>query len=72
MVSLLNVYEISRNLVMLLCYNLQIVCQLAERKRKELRKVYPGLTCFRDGVRQIPIESIPGVLESGWKPTPEK
>ena len=57
---------------MLLCYNLQIVCQLAERKRKELRKVYPGLTCFRDGVRQIPIESIPGVLESGWKPTPEK
>jgi len=50
----------------------QIVRQLAERKRRELRKVYPGLTCFRDGVRQIPIESIPGVLESGWKPTPEK
>jgi len=51
---------------------LQIVRQLAEKKRKELRKVYPGLTCFRDGVRQIPIESIPGVLESGWKSTPEK
>jgi len=51
---------------------LQIVRQLAEKKRKDLRKVYPGLTCFRDGVRQIPIESIPGVLESGWKPTPEK
>lgn len=31
-------------------------------------KRYPGLTCFENGVRQIPIESIPGVLESGWSP----
>jgi histone acetyltransferase len=50
----------------------EVVRQLAEKKRQELKKVYPGLTCFRDGVRQIPIESIPGVLEAGWKPTPEK
>ena len=35
-------------------------------------KIRPGLTCFRDGVRQIPIESIPGVLETGWKPEMEK
>lgn len=51
---------------------LQIVKKLIERKREELRKVHPGLMCFKDGVRQIPIESIPGVLEAGWKPDPER
>lgn len=30
--------------------------------------MHPGLTCFRDGVRSIPVESIPGILETGWKP----
>ena len=38
-------------------------------KRKKIQKVYQGLTCFRDGVRQIPIESIPGVAEAGFKPS---
>lgn len=32
-------------------------------------KVYPGLTCFKEGVRQIPVESIPGIRETGWKPS---
>jgi len=44
-----------------------ILKKLIEKKRDDIRKVYPGLTCFKDGVRQIPIESIPGVLEAGWK-----
>lgn len=30
-------------------------------------QVYPGLKCFKDGVRQIPIESIPGVVEAGFR-----
>ncbi|KAK2536163.1 Kat2a [Columba guinea] len=34
----------------------------------QIRKVYPGLTCFKEGVRQIPIESVPGIRETGWKP----
>ena len=29
----------------------------------QIRKVYPGLSCFKEGVRQIPIESIPGIRE---------
>ncbi len=45
----------------------EVVKQLIERKRKNLQKVYTGLTCFKDGVRQIPIESIPGVVEAGFK-----
>ena len=45
--------------------------ELIERKRTEIRKVHSGLSCFQDGVRQIPIESIPGVLESGWIPDDE-
>ena len=37
-----------------------------------MEKVYPGLKCFKEGVRQIPIESIPGLQEMGWKATPEE
>uniref|UniRef100_A0A4W3GSM9 K(lysine) acetyltransferase 2A n=1 Tax=Callorhinchus milii TaxID=7868 RepID=A0A4W3GSM9_CALMI len=48
----------------------EIIKKLIERKQAEIRKVYPGLTCFKEGVRQIPIESIPGIRETGWKPTP--
>uniref|UniRef100_A0A4W3GW03 Histone acetyltransferase n=1 Tax=Callorhinchus milii TaxID=7868 RepID=A0A4W3GW03_CALMI len=46
----------------------EIIKKLIERKQAEIRKVYPGLTCFKEGVRQIPIESIPGIRETGWKP----
>ncbi|XP_061677596.1 histone acetyltransferase KAT2B isoform X2 [Syngnathoides biaculeatus] len=45
----------------------EIIKKLIERKQVQIRKVYPGLSCFKDGVRQIPIESIPGIRESGWK-----
>uniref|UniRef100_A0A8C3LDE1 histone acetyltransferase n=1 Tax=Chrysolophus pictus TaxID=9089 RepID=A0A8C3LDE1_CHRPC len=48
---------------------LQIIKKLIERKQAQIRKVYPGLSCFKDGVRQIPIESIPGIRETGWKPS---
>ncbi|ESO05629.1 hypothetical protein HELRODRAFT_77335 [Helobdella robusta] len=47
----------------------EIVKMLAEKKKDALKKVYPGLTCFKDGVRQIPIESIPGVIEAGYQPS---
>ncbi|KAJ6658238.1 hypothetical protein lerEdw1_001505 [Lerista edwardsae] len=45
-----------------------IIKKLIERKQAQIRKVYPGLTCFKEGVRHIPIESIPGIRETGWKP----
>lgn len=44
----------------------QIIKKLIERKQAQIRKVYPGLTCFKEGVRQIPIESVPGIRESCW------
>uniref|UniRef100_A0A8D0RU90 Histone acetyltransferase n=1 Tax=Sus scrofa TaxID=9823 RepID=A0A8D0RU90_PIG len=47
----------------------EIIKKLIERKQAQIRKVYPGLACFKDGVRQIPIESIPGIRETGWKPS---
>ncbi|XP_059812445.1 histone acetyltransferase KAT2A isoform X1 [Hemitrygon akajei] len=47
----------------------EIIKKLIERKQAQIRKVYPGLTCFKEGVRQIPIESIPGIQETGWKPS---
>uniref|UniRef100_A0A7N8YAA7 Histone acetyltransferase n=1 Tax=Mastacembelus armatus TaxID=205130 RepID=A0A7N8YAA7_9TELE len=46
----------------------EIIKKLIERKQSQIRKVYPGLTCFKEGVRQIPVESIPGIRETGWKP----
>ncbi|KAF3846006.1 hypothetical protein F7725_003084, partial [Dissostichus mawsoni] len=42
----------------------EIIKKLIERKQTQIRKVYPGLTCFKEGVRQIPVESIPGISES--------
>ncbi|KAG8442931.1 hypothetical protein GDO86_011663 [Hymenochirus boettgeri] len=47
----------------------EIIKKMIERKQAQIRKVYPGLTCFKEGVRQIPIESIPGIRETGWKPS---
>ncbi|KAK3578779.1 hypothetical protein CHS0354_035688 [Potamilus streckersoni] len=46
----------------------EIVKKVVERKQEKHQKVYPGLSCFKEGVRQIPIESIPGLQEAGWKP----
>ncbi|XP_063778270.1 histone acetyltransferase KAT2B isoform X2 [Pseudophryne corroboree] len=47
----------------------EIIKKMIERKQAQIRKVYPGLSCFKEGVRQIPIESIPGIRETGWKPS---
>ncbi|KAK7112571.1 histone acetyltransferase KAT2B-like [Littorina saxatilis] len=44
-----------------------IVKRVIEEKQELEDKVFSGLTCFKDGVHQIPIESIPGVLEAGFK-----
>ena len=41
----------------------EILKKLIERKQAQIRKVHPGLSCFKDGVREIPIESIPGIIE---------
>lgn len=43
-----------------------IMKKVVERKREGLQERRAGLTCFKDGVRQVPIECIPGVLETGW------
>ena len=45
----------------------EIVRKLVEKKQQQISQVYPGLTCFKDGVRQIPIESIVGLKLTGWK-----
>ena len=45
----------------------EVLKLLIEKKQEEISKCYQGLTCFRDGIRQIPIESIPGVREAGYR-----
>ena len=50
----------------------EILKKLIERKQAQIRKVHPGLTCFKDGVREIPIESIPGIIEAGWVPPADR
>ncbi|CAK1542566.1 unnamed protein product [Leptosia nina] len=47
----------------------EIVKKLIDMRQKEVRKVHPGLTCFKEGVRSIPIEAIPGLREAGWRAT---
>ncbi|VVD03086.1 unnamed protein product [Leptidea sinapis] len=44
-----------------------IVKKLIDMRQKEVRKVHPGLTCFKEGVRCIPVECIPGLREAGWR-----
>ncbi len=47
----------------------EILKKLIEKKQNQIRRVYPGLTCFRDGaIKEIPVESIPGVMEAGYVP----
>ena len=38
-------------------------------KQQEISQVHPGLNCFKDGVREIPIDSIPGLKLTGWRPS---
>ena len=46
----------------------EILKKLVEKKQEQIRKVLPGLTCFREGITEISVESIPGILETGWEP----
>lgn len=46
----------------------EIVKELIVQRQQEVQKIHPGLTCFKEGVRSIPVESIPGLREIGWKP----
>ncbi|XP_026318104.1 histone acetyltransferase KAT2A isoform X2 [Hyposmocoma kahamanoa] len=45
----------------------EIVKKLIDMRQKEVRKIHPGLTCFKEGVRSIPTECIPGLRETGWR-----
>uniref|UniRef100_A0A1B6DZV6 histone acetyltransferase n=1 Tax=Clastoptera arizonana TaxID=38151 RepID=A0A1B6DZV6_9HEMI len=46
----------------------EIIKRLVEQRKQDVQKIHPGLTCFREGVRSIPVESIPGLRETGFKP----
>ena len=37
-------------------------------KQKEISQSYPGLNFFKEGIQKIPIDSIPGLKLTGWKP----
>lgn len=54
-------------------FNFKMLCQIIKRlvdqRKQEAHKVHPGLQCFKEGVKVIPIESIPGIRETGWKPS---
>lgn len=47
----------------------KLVKQLIYQQQQQVSKVHPGLTFFKEGVRSIPVESIPGLQETGWRPT---
>lgn len=46
----------------------EITKELISQRQQDVQKIHPGLTCFKEGVRIIPVESIPGLRECGWKP----
>lgn len=46
----------------------EITKELITQRQHDVQKIHSGLTCFKEGVRSIPVESIPGLQECGWKP----
>lgn len=46
----------------------EITKELISQRQQDVQKIHTGLTCFKEGVRSIPVESIPGLRECGWKP----
>lgn len=46
----------------------EIIKELITQRQQDIQKIHPGLTCFKEGVRGIPVESIPGLREVGWRP----
>jgi histone acetyltransferase len=46
----------------------KFVKQLIYQQQRNVSKIHPGLTFFKEGVKSIPVESIPGLQETGWKP----
>lgn len=46
----------------------EILKELISQRQQDVQKVHAGLTCFQEGVRSIPVESIPGLKETGWRP----
>lgn len=46
----------------------EIIKELISQRQLDIQKIHPGLTCFKEGVRGIPVESIPGLREVGWRP----
>lgn len=46
----------------------EITKELIAQRQQDVQKIHAGLTCFKEGVRSIPVESIPGLRECGWKP----
>lgn len=45
-----------------------IIKVLMSHKQHEIKNVYPGLKCFREGVKSISVDAIPGVGDAKWKP----
>lgn len=46
----------------------EILKELIAQRQQDVQKVHGGLMCFQEGVRSIPVESIPGLKETGWRP----
>ncbi|VVC27197.1 Hypothetical protein CINCED_3A002170 [Cinara cedri] len=46
-----------------------IIKSLVEENHEKIERHYPGLSCFKEGVKVVTIESIPGVMETGWIPS---
>ncbi|KAG5672066.1 hypothetical protein PVAND_002225 [Polypedilum vanderplanki] len=45
----------------------EIIKELILQRQQEMQKVYPGITCFKDGSKCISLESIPGIKDINWK-----
>ncbi|KAL7744169.1 hypothetical protein ACLKA6_009144 [Drosophila palustris] len=46
----------------------KILKEIIQEKQTGSQETRRGLVCFKEGLRAIPVEAIPGLREAGWKP----
>lgn len=47
----------------------KFITQLIYQQQNVFSKVYPGLTCFQEGLGSIPVDNIPGLKDTDYKPS---
>lgn len=52
-----------------MCFQLLQIIRKLNEERMNAKTNFQGLSCFSNGLKVVPIKSIPGVVNAGWIPS---